>query len=71
MTIAALVASYSLGAQDLDPTVVVRRAYEGKLIEAHKPQLDMQVPDSVTRFDLDFDYSVFDKPYRGAYEFNP
>ena len=71
MAIAAVAVSYSLGAQDLDPTVVVRRAYEGKLIEVHKPQLDMQVPDSVTRFDLDFDYSVFDKPYEGAYEFNP
>ena len=69
--IAALAASYSLGAQDLDPTVVVRRDYEGKLVEVHKPLLDMQVPDSVTRFDLDFDYSVFDKPYKGAYEFNP
>ena len=71
LAIAAVAASYSLGAQDLDPTVVVRREYEGKLIEVHKPQLDMQVPDSVTRFDLDFDYSVFDKPYKGAYEFNP
>ena len=71
MAIAAVAASYSLGAQDLDPTVVVRRAYEGKLIEVHKPQLDMQVPDSVTRFDVDFDYSVFDKPFKGAYEFNP
>ena len=71
VAIAALTASYSLGAQDLDPTVVVRRAYEGKLVESNKPQLDMQVPDSVTRFDLDFDYSVFDKPYMGAYEFNP
>lgn len=71
MAIAALAASYSLSAQDLDPTVVVRRTYEGKLMEVHKPQLDMQVPDSVTRFDLDFDYSVFDKPYMGAYEFNP
>ncbi|MBR5104441.1 MAG: hypothetical protein IKV05_07135 [Bacteroidales bacterium] len=71
LAIAASAASYSLGAQDLDPTVVVRRAYEGKLIEVNKPQLDMQVPDSVTRFDLDFDYSVFDKPYKGAYEFNP
>jgi hypothetical protein len=29
------------------------------------------VPDSVHRFDLDFDYSVFDNPYKGSYEFNP
>lgn len=72
VTIAAMALAVSaLHAQDLDPTVVVNRAYEGRLTEVHKPQYDMQVPDSVTRFDLDFDYSVFDKPYKGAYEFNP
>lgn len=58
-------------AQDLDPTVIVDRAYEGKLIEVHKPALEMSVPDSLMRFDLDFDYSVFDRPYKGSYEFNP
>ena len=31
----------------------------------------MAVPDSVTRFALDFDYSVFENPYKGSYEFNP
>ena len=67
----AFAAVQSVSAQDLDPTVVVNRAYEGKLMEVHKPSLDMEVPDSVTRFDLDFDYSVFEKPYQGSYEFNP
>ena len=38
LAIAAVAATYSLGAQDLDPTVVVRREYEGKLTEVHKPQ---------------------------------
>lgn len=71
MAALAFAASFALRAQDLDPTVVVRRTYEGKLMEVHKPVQDMQVPDSVTRFDLDFDYSVFEKPYKGAYEFNP
>lgn len=61
-------AAYS---QNLDPTVEVNRAYEGKLMEVHKPLFRMEVPDSVTRFDLDFDYSVFESPYRGSYEFNP
>ena len=71
--IAALAALFhvSAEAQDLDPTVEVRRSYEGKLVEKHKPALTMDVPDSVQRFDLDFDYSVFDSPYRGAYEFKP
>ncbi len=58
-------------AQNLDPTVEVSRTYEGKLMEVHKPQLKMAVPDSVLRFDLDFDYSVTETPYRGTYEFKP
>lgn len=58
-------------AQNLDPTVVVSRDYEGKLMEVHKPKLDMAVPDSVLRFDLDFDYSVSDSPYKGSYDFTP
>lgn len=67
----AAVACCSAAAQNLDPTVVVDRAYEGKLMEVHKPALEMAVPDTVTRFDLDFDYSVFENPYRETYEFNP
>lgn len=70
-TAAVLAASCPVKAQDLDPTVVVSRTYEGQLMEVHKPSFYMEVPDSVSRFDLDFDYSVFDKPYKGAYEFNP
>ena len=53
---AALSAAVESAAQNLDPTVVVDRAYEGKLMEVHKPYIDMAVPDSVVRFDLDFDY---------------
>lgn len=58
-------------AQNLDPTVEVSRTYQGKMIEVHKPMIEMQIPDSVTHFDLDFDYSVFESPYKGTYEFNP
>lgn len=58
-------------AQTFNPTVVVTNDYEGKTIEAHKKDLPMSVPDSLNRFDLTFDYSVFDQPYKGAYEFEP
>lgn len=58
-------------AQNLDPTVEVNRAYEGKLLEVHKPDLTMTVPDSIRTFDLDFDYSVFENPYQGSYDFKP
>ena len=68
---ASLVISTSLAAQNLDPTVEVSREYEGKLIEVHKPALEMSVPDTLHRFDLDFDYSVFENPYKGSYEFSP
>lgn len=64
-------AAFSSAAQNLDPTVEVSRRYEGKLMDVHKPVMEMAVPDTVYRFDLDFDYSVFDNPYKGSYEFNP
>jgi len=32
---------FVVSAQDIDPTVVVNRAYEGKLMEVHKPLLEM------------------------------
>lgn len=57
--------------QNLDPTVEVSRVYEGKLIEVHKPALEMSVPDTLYKFDLGFDYWVFDNPYKGSYEFKP
>ncbi len=70
-TILALLVPLAAAGQDLNPTVEVSKEYEGKLIEAHKPQFRMAVPDSVYRFDLDFDYSVGKTPYKGAYEFSP
>lgn len=71
--ISALSAGVSINAasQTIDPTVEVSRTYEGKIMEVHKPMLEMQIPDSVMHFDLDFDYSVFESPYKGTYEFNP
>lgn len=69
--IAAFLGSGSLMAQNLDPTVEISRAYEGKISQAQKPVREMTVPDSVSTFRLDFDYSVFDQPYKGAYDFNP
>ena len=58
-------------AQNLDQKVEVTNAYvssEGALLKAELP---LSVPDSVTRFDWRFDYSSFETPYKGAYEFKP
>ena len=68
--LAAAVTALAYG-QNLNPTVEVTNAYEGGPSSIAKPAQQMAVPDSVTRFNLDFDYSVFEKPYRGAYEFSP
>lgn len=41
------------------------------LSDINKPQLPMQVSDSLSRFDLTFDYSIFNRPYNDLYDFNP
>lgn len=58
-------------AQSINPTVEVTNTYEGKLVESHKPQQEMLVPDSLSHFDVDFNYTVFNNPYKGSYEFKP
>ena len=63
-------AAVSFG-QNFNPTVEVTNTYQGNASEVHKPLLGMNVPDSLLRFDLDFDYEVFEKPYQGAYSFKP
>ena len=68
--LAAAVSALAYG-QNLNPTVEVTNAYEGGPSAIAKPAQQMAVPDSVTRFNLDFDYSVFEKPDQGAYEFTP
>ena len=68
--LAAAVTALAYG-QNLNPTVEVTNAYEGGASAIAKPLQQMAIPDTVTRFNLDFDYSVFEKPYQGAYEFTP
>ena len=68
--LAAAVTALAYG-QNLNPTVEVTNAYEGGASSIVKPAQQMAVPDSVMKFNLDFDYSVFEKPYQGAYEFKP
>lgn len=58
-------------AQNLNPTVEVTNAYEGKLMDVKRQDVPMAVPDSLLKFDWNFNYSVFDNPYKGAYEFTP
>ena len=67
----ALTACTALGAQNLNPTVEVTNDFQGKLMEVEKHGVQMAVPDSLLKFYWNFNYSVFDNPYKGAYEFSP
>lgn len=68
---ALMMAAATSQAQNLNPTVEVTNAYETGTAAMVKPLQTFEVPDSVRVFNLDFDYSVFDNPYQGAYEFQP
>lgn len=55
----------------IDPTVEVKKDFEGKLLEIHKTKLETSIPDSLNSFNLNFNYTIFNKPYKDMYEFNP
>lgn len=57
--------------QNLNPTVEVTNTYQREAGGIEKPVLLLPVPDSLTQFRLDFDYSVRTTPYLGSYEFQP
>lgn len=70
-SMAALCAAALAYSQNLDPVVEVTNAFKREAEGIEKPSQLLPLPDSVSRFNLDFDYSVKSKPYNGAYEFNP
>ena len=71
LSAAALLGCSAAFAQNLNPTVEVTNAYVREASGIEKPSQLREVPDSVLRFNLDFDYAVNETPYRGAYEFKP
>ncbi len=68
---AALAIPFGLSAQNLNPEVQVTNEYVSQINDVVKQGPAMTVPDSMLRFDYHFDYSVFETPYKGAYEFSP
>ena len=56
----------------IDPTVEVSRHYKVNVADIERPQTtDNHVADSLQKFDVGFDYSIFDRPYTDLYEFTP
>ena len=66
-----LAAGSSLFAQNLNPEVQVTNDYVARMADVHKNGTPIAVPDSLTQFSTDIDYSVFTTAYQGAYEFSP
>lgn len=61
----------TLTAQSLDPVVEVSSQYKVDMGEIHKPAINVNVEDSLQRFDINFDYSIYDRPYQNLYVFAP
>lgn len=66
-----LAAASSAAAQGINQSVQVTNDFETQFADFRKMEPDLVLPDSLYRFDYRFDYSVFDSPYRGSYEFSP
>ena len=69
--LAALVLCAPLFAQNINQTVQVTNDYVTRFADFQKQGGTLSIPDSLYRFDYHFDYSVFDTPYKGSYEFSP
>ena len=58
-------------AQPINPSVEVTNDFLSSVDDYNKVAVNPAIPDSVARFDLNFDYDVFAKPYKGSYDFTP
>jgi len=47
--------------QKIDPTLEVKREFDGKLMEIQKSRLNTSFADSIANFNLSFDYTIFNK----------
>ncbi|MCF0172347.1 MAG: hypothetical protein HUJ91_01205, partial [Bacteroidales bacterium] len=70
--VAALVLPTSNLQAQIDPTVEVSGVYRSNLTDVNKPhKSDNRVPESVQKFSVTSDYSIFERPYADLYEFTP
>lgn len=52
-------------------TVEVSRPYDVNLDGIRKPEIPIFIDDSLHRFDVHFDYTIFNRPYNDLYDFTP
>ena len=71
LAIAMMALCAPLSAQNINQSVQVTNDYMTRFADFQKQGPMLGVPDSLYRFDYSFDYSVFETPYKGSYEFSP
>ena len=71
LAIAVMALCAPLSAQNINQSVQVTNDYVSRFSDFQKTGPNLQVPDSLYRFDYAFDYSVFETPYKGSYDFSP
>ena len=60
------------GAQSkIGGTVEVKKDFDKDLTSAGKPKMKLVFSDTLRTFNLNFNYKIFDKPFRDMYEFSP
>lgn len=64
-------AALPLCAQNFNESVEVTNELIIDMSDVQRKTLPIDLPDSLSDFRLRFDYAVFEKPYKGAYEFSP
>lgn len=66
-----MLAALGTAAQNLNSTVDVSNEYSNTFSGVSKSDIAMNVPDSLLQFNKEFDYAVFENPFKGSYEFSP
>lgn len=64
-----MLGTFWAAAQNINSTVDVSNDYSASFSATNKQDIQMSSPDSLRQFRKDFDYSVFENPYKGSYEF--
>lgn len=71
LTIGLLFGLQASAQTKIDPTLEVKRDFDGKIQEFSKSKLSTQLPDSVRSFNLNMEYTIFNKTIKDLYEFSP
>lgn len=71
ISLTSVLCCIALSAQSLNSTVDVSNEYLSKFEADSKADIKMLVPDSLLQFNKEFDYMVFENPFKGSYEFSP